>query len=57
LDYKTPSDTYRTANGGGARIVDHFKEQEKHQGELEAGAAPFRCASIGYPLNLNLLLS
>jgi putative transposase len=57
LDYKTPDDTYRTANGGGARIVDHFKEQEKSQGELEAGAAPFRCASIGYPLNLNPVLS
>lgn len=57
LDYKTPDDTYRTANGGGARIVDHFKEQEKSQGQLEAGAAPFRCASIGYPLNLNPVLS
>lgn len=57
LDYKTPDDTYRTANGGGARIVDHFKEQKKPQGELEAGAAPFRCASIGYPLNLNPVLS
>lgn len=57
LGYKTPDDTYRTANGGGARIVDHFKEQKKSQGELEAGAAPFRCASIGYPLNLNPVLS
>lgn len=57
LDYKTTDDAYRTANGGGARIVDHFKEQEKSQRELEAGAAPFRCASIGYPLNLNPVLS
>ena len=57
LDYKTPDDTYRTASGGGARIVDHFKEQKKAQRELEAGAAPFRCASIGYPLNLNPVLS
>lgn len=57
LDYKTPDDIYRTANGGGARIADHFKEQEKSQRELEAGAAPCRCASIGYPLNLNPILS
>ena len=57
LNYKTPDDTYRTAIGGGARIVDHFKEQEKSQGELETGAAPCRCASIGYPLKLNSLLS
>lgn len=57
LDYRTPGDIYRTASGGGARIVDHFKEQETSQGELEAGAAPFRCASIGYPLKPSSLLS
>ena len=57
LDYRTPDDIYRTASGGGARIVDHFKEQEKTQRELEAGAAPFRCASSGYLLNLNPVLS
>jgi putative transposase len=57
LDYKTPDNTYWTASGGGARIVDHFKEQEKSQRELEAGAAPLRCASIGYPLNLSTVLS
>jgi putative transposase len=57
LDYKTPDDVYRTANGGGARIVDHFKEQEKSQRDLETGAAPLRCASIGYHLKLCSLLS
>jgi hypothetical protein len=51
LNYKTPDDTYWTASGGGARIADHFKEHEKSQGDLEAGAAPCRCASIGYLTN------
>jgi putative transposase len=32
LDYSTPDAVYRTASGGGARIVDHFTaDTEKHQ--------------------------
>jgi len=57
LDYSTPDVIYRTANGGGARIVDKFKERKKAQGVLEIGAAPFRCGLIGYHLNLDPLLS
>lgn len=37
LDYKTPDVVYRTANGGGARIVDKYKEKEKPQRVLELG--------------------
>lgn len=57
LDYRTPDVVYRTASGGGARIVDKFKEKERPQGEVETGAAPFRCGLIGYPLKLDSLLS
>jgi len=58
LDYKTTPDViYRTASGGGAKIVDKFKEREKPQGVLETGAAPFRCGLIGYHLKLDSLLS
>jgi putative transposase len=39
LDYSTPDVIYRTANGGGARIVDKFKERKNTQGVLETGAA------------------
>ena len=28
LDYRTPADVYRTASGGGARIIDKFGERE-----------------------------
>lgn len=37
LDYRTPDAVYRTANGGGARIVDKFKERENPQRVLEMG--------------------
>jgi len=37
LDYKTPDVIYRTAIGGGARIVDKFKEKEQPQRVLELG--------------------
>jgi len=37
LDYKTPDVVYRTASGGGARIVDKFKEKEQPQRVLEIG--------------------
>ena len=57
LDYSTPDVIYQTESGGGARIVDKFKEREKPKGEVEIGAAPFRCGLIGYPLKLDSLLS
>ncbi len=57
LDYSTPDVIYRTANGGGARIVDKFKERKNDQGVLKTGAAPFRCGLVGYHLNLGPLLS
>jgi len=37
LNYKTPDVIYRTASGGGARIVDKFKERKQPQGVLELG--------------------
>jgi len=37
LGYKTPDVVYRTASGGGARIVDKYKEKEKPQRVLELG--------------------
>lgn len=57
LDYKTPDVVYRTASGGGARIVDKFKEKERLQGGVETGAAPFRCGLTGDHLKLDSLLS
>jgi len=35
LDYSTPDKVYRTAAGGGARIVDKFTEREKTSVEKE----------------------
>ena len=44
LGYKTPDEVYRTAIGGGARIVDKFSEQRKERAEIaKTGAAPFSC--------------
>jgi len=57
LDYSTPDVIYRTANGGGARIVDKFKERKEPQRVVETGAAPFRCGLVSYHLNLDPLLS
>jgi putative transposase len=57
LDHSTPDVIYRTANGGGARIVDKFKERKSTQGVLETGAAPFRCGLIRDHLKLDPLLS
>ena len=57
LNYRTPDVVYRTANGGGARIVDKFKEKERSQREVETGAAPFRCGLVGDHLKLDSLLS
>ena len=57
LDYRTPDVVYRTASGGGARIVDKFKERERPHGEVETGAAPFRCGLTRDHLKLDPLLS
>jgi putative transposase len=35
LGYDTPDQVYRTATGGGARIVDKFSEKEKTYSEIE----------------------
>ncbi len=47
LGYLTPDQVYRTASGGGARIVDKYSATEKTHSEIETkpktGAAPFRC--------------
>ena len=36
LDYSTPDEVYRTASGGGARIVDKYSETEKTRSGIEA---------------------
>lgn len=63
LDYDTPDQVYRTASGGGARIVDKYSETEKTHSEKEAkkvieiqgSAVPLHVKS--YPLKLDALLS
>ena len=35
LDYNTPDEVYRTASGGGARIVDNFSERKKSRSETK----------------------
>jgi putative transposase len=35
LSYDTPDQVYRTASGGGARIVDKYSEKEKTHSEKE----------------------
>ncbi len=50
---RTPIQVYRTASGGGARIVDKFVERKT---TLKTGAAPVSCAT-GHHLKLDGLLS
>ena len=57
LDYVTPDEVYRTASGGGARIVDQFGETEHIRPETQQGRA-HRGSAVplhvnGYPLKLN----
>ncbi len=40
LEYGTPSQVYKTAIGGGARIVDKFDERKS---TIKNGAAPGSC--------------
>jgi putative transposase len=53
LGNSTPVQVYRTASGGGARIVDKFVERKT---TLKIGAAPVSCAT-GHHLKLDGLLS
>ena len=61
LNYVTPDAVYRTARGGGARIVDKFGETEKtlpdtkKETENRGSAVPLHVK--GYPLKLDALLS
>jgi len=59
LGYDTPDEVYRTASGGGARIVDKYSEKEKTHSEKETenrgSAVPLHVK--GYPLKLDALLS
>ena len=61
LNYVTPDEVYRTARGGGARIVDKFSETEKtlpdtkKETENRGSAVPLHVK--GYPLKLGALLS
>lgn len=58
LDYSTPDAVYRTASGGGARIVDKFTEREKAHSEIEVKPGQRRSAAVfGCPLKLDSLLS
>lgn len=55
LDYSTPDEVYRTANGGGATIVDKFTAKKKivrkqNQKQNRGSAVPLRVK--GYPLKL-----
>ena len=55
LGYDTPDQVYRTASGGGARIVDKYSEKEKiHSGketENRGSAVPLHAEA--YPLKLD----
>ena len=64
LGYDIPDEVYRTASGGGARIVDKYTtEKEKTYSEIETkketenrgSAVPLHVK--GYPLKLDALLS
>ena len=63
LGYDTPDQVYRTASGGGARIVDKYNATEKTDSAIETkketenrgSAVPLHEA--GYPLKLDALLS
>ncbi|KXS30727.1 MAG: Uncharacterized protein AWT59_3148 [Candidatus Gallionella acididurans] len=59
MDYDTPDQVYRTASGGGARMVDKYSEKEKtYSGkETENRGPPVPLNMKGYPLKLDALLS
>jgi len=45
LDYLTPDEVYRTASGGGAKIVDKFSEKETSHTETEVKSGQRRSAA------------
>jgi putative transposase len=45
LDYQTPDEVYRTASGGGARIVDKFSERETSRTKTEVKSGQRRSAA------------
>ena len=45
LDYLTPDEVYRTASGGGAKIVDKFSEKETPRMETEVESGQRRSAA------------
>jgi len=57
LDYVTPDEVYRSASGGGARIVDQFGEtastppETQQEREHRGSAVPLHVT--GYPLKLD----
>ena len=59
----TPVEIYRTASGGGAKIVDKYTASEKPQSEIETKKEARNQGSAvqlqmkGYPLKLDALLS
>ena len=63
MSYDTPDQVYRTASGGGAKIVDKYSKLEKDGLEIETkketenrgSAVPLHVE--GYPLKLDALLS
>ena len=60
LGYDIPDEVYRTASGGGARIVDKYtnekeKTETKKETENRGSAVPLHVK--GYPLKLDALLS
>ena len=63
LGYETPDHVYRTARGGGARIVGKYSENEKVHPEIETKNETKNLGSVvplheeGYPLKLDALLS
>lgn len=56
LDYRTPDEVYRTASGGGARIVDKFS-RETHLAQKQNRGSVVPLHVISYPLKLGLILS
>jgi putative transposase len=61
LNYVTPDEVYRTASGGGARIVDQFGKTEhtrpETQKETERRGSAVPLHVNGYSLKLNALVS
>lgn len=61
--YDTPDQVYRTASGGGARMVDKYSEKEKTHSRIETKKeAENRGSTVplhvqGYPFKLDVLLS